>query len=124
VIFFALNRPIVPLSLLAEGPVYEFPYAPPASRRVEGKSAIADYLRAVARDITDWKFSDVRLFSTLEPNVFFASFNATATVRETGNLYRQKYLIGLTLSGDKIANLLVLWDQKARAAAFAKAQSQ
>ena len=111
-------------SLLTEEAVYEFPYAPVASRRVEGKSAIADYLRAAAHDITDWKFSDVRLFSTLEPNVFFASFNATATVRETGNLYRQHYLVRLTLNGDKIANLLVLWDQSARAAAFAKVQSQ
>ena len=81
-------------------------------------------MRAAAHDITDWKFSDVRLFSTLEPNVFFASFNATATVRETGNLYRQRYLVRLTLNGDKIANLLVLWDQSARAAAFAKVQSQ
>jgi len=45
-------------------------------------------------------------------------------VRETGNLYRQTYLVRLTLKGDKIANLLVLWDQSARAAAFAKMQSR
>ena len=111
-------------SLLTEEAVYEFPYAPAASRRVEGKSAIADYLRVAAQDTTDWKVSDVRLFSTLEPNVFFASFNAATSVRETGNSYRQTYLVRLTLSGDKIANLLVLWDQKARPAAFGKEQSR
>jgi len=109
-------------ALLADDVVYEFPYAAaPSSARIEGKKAIADHLRNVAEGATQWTFSDLKFFSTLEPNVFFVSLNASAVVRETGRPYRQTYVIRVTMDGDKISNLYTLWDQAARATAFGRA---
>lgn len=108
-------------TLLADDVVYEFPYADtPSSTRIEGKKAIADYLRGLAEPTTQWTFSNLRFFRTLEPNVFFVSFNGEATVRDTGRPYQQTFMIRVTMEGDKISNLNMLWDQKARATAFGR----
>lgn len=108
-------------SILSDAVVYEFPYAEaPSDRRIEGKAAIADYLRNMARTATDWTFSDIKLIPTLEASVFFVSLKASAIVRKTGRAYHQTYMLRITLDGDKISNLLVLWDQSARADAFAR----
>jgi uncharacterized protein len=109
-------------TLLADDVVYEFPYADtPSSTRIEGKKAIADYLRGLAEPTTQWTFSDLRFFRTLEPDVFFVSLTGEAVVRDTGRPYRQTFLIRVTLDGDKISNLYLLWDQKAHATAFGRA---
>jgi uncharacterized protein len=111
-------------SILRDTVVYEFPYAESRSdRRIEGKAAIADHLRSMAQTATNWTFSEVKLFPTLDPSVFFVSLKARATVCETGRAYRQTYMLRITLDGDKISNLLVLWDQRARADAFASVKS-
>jgi len=108
-------------TLLADDVVYEFPYADtPSSTRIEGKKAIANYLRGLAEPTTQWTFSDLRFFRTLQPNVFYVSLNGEAVVRDTGRPYQQTFLIRVAMDGDKIANLLMLWDQKARATAFGR----
>lgn len=108
-------------SILSDAVVYEFPYAEARSdRRIEGKAAIADYLRNMAQTATDWTFSEVKLFPTRQASVFFVSLRASAIVRETGRPYHQTYMLRITLDGDKISNLLALWDQSARADAFAR----
>ena len=108
-------------TLLADDVVYEFPYADTAaSTRIEGKRAIANYLRDLAEPTTQWKFSDLRFFRTLEPNVFFVSLNGEAIVRDTGRPYQQTFVIRVAMDGNKISNLYMLWDQKARATAFGR----
>jgi len=108
-------------TLLADDVVYEFPYADTAaSTRIEGKRAIANYLRDLTEPTTQWKFSDLRFFRTLEPNVFFVSLNGEAVVRDTGRPYQQTFVIRVAMNGNKISNLYMLWDQKARATAFGR----
>lgn len=110
-------------ALVANGAVYEFPYAAPPLRRIEGKAAIAQHLRSVAGSASGWEFSDITFFPTQVPEVFFVAFQSTAVVQETRRPYHQRYMIRITMDGEKIANLLMLWDQNARAAAFARAES-
>jgi ketosteroid isomerase-like protein len=106
------------LEFLAEDAVFEYPYADDAGRRIKGRETIGHALRKFAVTASDWTFSDLRLFQTLYPDVFFVEYRAKAYVPATLRIYESRYLARITVRDGKIADYVELWERDAKAAAF------
>src|SRR5262249_22597 len=72
---------------VSEDAVFEYPYADEASRRLEGRDAIAQALGKTRSEASNWSFAGLRLFQTLEPGVFFVEYKASAYVPATQHYY-------------------------------------
>lgn len=102
---------------VTEDAVFEYPYAD-ADRRIEGRGAIGQALRTFPVTATNWTFSDLRLFQTLYPGIFFVEYRAKAYVPTTQHTYESRYLARITVRDGKIANYAELWERDTQAAAF------
>jgi hypothetical protein len=98
--------------------VFEYPYADAASRRIEGRTAIGQALRKFPVTASNWEFTDLQLFQTLYPHIFFVAYKAKAYVPATQRTFESRYLARITVKDGKIANFEELWDRDAKAAAF------
>ena len=103
---------------VTEDAVFEYPYADDAYRRIEGREAIGHALRKLPTKASDWMFSDLRLFQTLYPDLFFVEYRAKAYVPATQQAYESRYLARITVRDGKIADYVELWERDAKAAAF------
>jgi len=103
---------------VTEDAVFEYPYADDASRRVEGRKAIGQALRKFPVMASNWKFTDLRLFQTLYPDIYFVEYKATAYVPATQRTYESRHIARITVRDGKIADYNELWNRDAKAAAF------
>ena len=103
---------------VSEDAVFEYPYAEGASRRLEGRDAIGQALRKTGLAASNWNFTGLRLFQTLEPGVYFVEYKASAHVPATQHKYESRYIARVTVRDGKIANYLELWERDAKATAF------
>ena len=103
---------------VTEDAVFEYPYADDAYRRIEGREAVGQALRTFPATATDWMFSDLRLFQTLYPDIFFVEYRAKAYVPTTQLTYESRYLARIPVRDGKIANYAELWERDTKAAAF------
>jgi ketosteroid isomerase-like protein len=103
---------------VTEDAVFEYPYADDAHRRIEGREAIGQALRTFPVTASNWMFSDLTLFQTLHPDIFFVGYRAKAFVPGTQQMYESRYLARITVRDGKIADYLELWERDAKAAAF------
>ena len=103
---------------VTEDAVFEYPYADDASRRFEGRKAIGQALRKFPVIASNWKFSDLQLYQTLYPDIFFVAYKANAYVPSTQHTYESSYLARITVRDGKIADYYELWERDAKAAAF------
>lgn len=77
--------------------VLELPYAPPGNpRRVEGKGAVADYLRAVPAGI-DFEDLAFDVHQTVDPETAVIEWTAKGHIKATGAPYEMTYVVILTL---------------------------
>jgi uncharacterized protein len=106
---------------VTEDAVFEYPYADDASRRLEGRKAIGLALRNFPLTASNWTFSDLKLFQTLYPNIFFVEYRAKAYVPTTQHIYESRHLARITVRDGKIADYDELWERDAKAAAFGTA---
>jgi ketosteroid isomerase-like protein len=106
------------LGFVADDAVFEYPYADDGYRRIEGHAAIRHALRKLPVTASNWVFSDLRLFQTLYPDVFFVEYRAKAYVPATQHRYESRYLARITVRDGKIADYVELWERDAKAAAF------
>jgi len=103
---------------VSDDAVFEYPYADEASRRFEGRDAIGQSLRKTGLAASNWSFTGLRLFQTLEPHVYFVEYKASAYVPATQHTYESRYIARVTVRDGKIANYLELWEREAKATAF------
>ena len=103
---------------VTEDAVFEYPYADDAHRRIEGREAIGQALRTFPVTASNWMFSDLTLFQTLYPDIFFVAYKVKAYVPATRQMYESRYLARITVRDGKIANYAELWERDAKAAAF------
>ena len=106
---------------VSEDAVFEYPYADEGSRRLEGRDAIGQALRQTSLAASNWRFTGLRLFQTLEPGVFFVEYKASAHVPATQHRYGSRYIARVTVQDGKISNYLELWERDAKATAFGAA---
>jgi ketosteroid isomerase-like protein len=117
-LWLAEDRGRYAFEFVTEDAVFEYPYADDAERRIEGREAIGQALRKFPVTAIDWTFSDLRLFQTLYPDVFFVEYKAKAYVPATEHIYESRYLARITVRDGKIANYVELWERDTKAAAF------
>ena len=103
---------------VSDDAVFEYPYADEASRRLEGRDAIGQALRKAGLAASNWSFTGLRLFQTLEPHVYFVEYKASAYVPATKHRYESRYIARVTVRDGKISNYLELWERDAKATAF------
>jgi uncharacterized protein len=106
------------LEFVTEDAVFVYPYGDDAYRRIEGREAIGHALRKFPMTASNWMFSDLRLFQTLYPDIFFVEYKAKAYVPATQHAYESRYLARITVRDGKIADYVELWERDAKAAAF------
>ncbi|MDC0712090.1 nuclear transport factor 2 family protein [Stigmatella sp. ncwal1] len=111
--------------LFAENAVIEFPYATSVGTpaRLEGKTAIAAYVKGVLSQLQGLTFSNVRVFPAQAPHVLFAEVHGEATLASTGLRYVQDYVMRLETDGERILYYREYWNPVPVLQAFGGAQS-
>jgi hypothetical protein len=97
------------IDLCAEDAVAEFPYAFDTPRRVEGKTAIYNYMKDALAQMQNLKFTNVRVYPTTT-NLLWAEVHGEATVAATGQLYEQDYVIRMETKEGKIVHYCEYWN--------------
>lgn len=86
------------LALAHDDIVLELPYAPPGNPdRVEGKAAVAEYLRAVPAGIDFEAITNLQVFQTLAPETAVIEWSTKGRIKATGAPYEMSYVVILTL---------------------------
>jgi len=98
--------------LVTDDAVFEYPYAEmQATRRVEGRTLIARALRDQAPAALVWQFSDVKLFQTAQPDIFFVQYSANGFLPTGERAFEQHRLARVTVRDGQIANYYELWER-------------
>jgi ketosteroid isomerase-like protein len=103
---------------VTEDAVFEYPYADEAFRRIEGRKAIGQALLKLPVMASNWTFTDLKLYQTLYPHIFFVEYTAKAYVPATQRTYASRHIARVTVRDGKIADYNELWERDAKAAAF------
>ena len=94
--------------LITEDAVFEYPYAEAESARyVAGRAGVADTLRKLPRAASDWRYDEVKVFQTAQPDVFFVAYKLSAPQHD----YAQSFMARITVRNGQIANYYELWDE-------------
>ncbi|GAA0315886.1 nuclear transport factor 2 family protein [Streptomyces polychromogenes] len=83
------------VGLWAEDGVMEFPFAPPGwPRRLEGRKAVADYMRPYPDhiDLHDFPEADLRIHETADPRTIVVEMRATGRLVRTSDPYDMTYV--------------------------------
>lgn len=78
---------------------------PEVSGVIEGRDSLANQVHAVAQLGFDWKFEDLKLFATNDPNTYFVQYTARATLRSTGEKFERPAIVVVETDGAKVTTL-------------------
>jgi uncharacterized protein len=99
------------LALCRDDVVLEFPYAPTGRpRRVEGKPAVEDYLRAISDQVRFERITGQQVHQTVDPDTAIIEWSVTGHVKATGAPYEMSYVVVLTLVGGLMATYRDYWN--------------
>ncbi len=105
--------------LCDENVVAEFPFAPEGSpARIEGRTALYEYLRGYPSFIDVRKIPTLRTYTTDDTNVAIAEWSASGTVIGNGNPYEMSYATFVTFRDGLIVNYREYWNPMAFIAAM------
>lgn len=109
--------------LWAQDGVLEFPFAAPGyPARVDGRAAIAEYLRGYPGILDIQEIPEPVLHQSVDPEVVIAEFEAAGTVVATGTPYRMRYIAVLTVRAGEIQSYRDYWSPLAAAEAMGGAE--
>ncbi len=72
---------------------------------VKGTAAIEEFARDVDTVATDWSFSGIHYFPTLERHVVFVQYDASFTRVASGNVETKRHLAVIELKEDRISRI-------------------
>ncbi len=100
------------VNLFAEDAVIEFPYASTlgSAERLEGKSALYNYMKDVPAKMQNLIFTNVREYQTSNPNLLLAEVHGEAVIAATGCHYQQDYVMRLETKDGKIVHYREYWN--------------
>ncbi|MDQ1023620.1 ketosteroid isomerase-like protein [Streptomyces umbrinus] len=99
------------VDLWAEDGVIEFPFAPQGwPGRLEGKEAIAAYMRHYPDHIDLHDFPDVRIHLTTESDVIVVEMRAVGRLVETDSPYDMTYIAVVTVRDGLISSYRDYWN--------------
>jgi ketosteroid isomerase-like protein len=97
--------------LCDENVVAEFPFAPEGSpARLEGRTALYEYLRGYPDFIDVRAIPSLRIYSTDDPNVAIAEWSASGRVLGNGNAYEMSYATFVTFRNGLIVTYREYWN--------------
>ncbi|MEU8437028.1 nuclear transport factor 2 family protein [Streptomyces sp. NPDC029216] len=101
------------VGLWAEDGVMEFPFAPPGwPRRLEGREAVAEYMRPYPDhiDLHDFPEADLRIHETADPRTIVAEMRGTGRLVRTGGPYDMRYVAVVTVDDGRITAYRDYWN--------------
>lgn len=91
--------------------VLEFPYAPTGRpRRVDGKPAAEDYLKAVVGQVQFERITRQRVHQSVDPDTAIIEWSVSGHVEASGAPYEMSYVVVLTLADGLIAVYRDYWN--------------
>ncbi len=99
------------VALWAEDGVMEFPFAPEGRpRRLEGREAVAAYMRPYPDHIDLHDFPDLRIHETTDPGTIVAEMRGVGRLVETGRPYDMTYIAVVTVRDGRITSYRDYWN--------------
>jgi ketosteroid isomerase-like protein len=99
------------IALWAEDGLMEFPFAPEGwPRRLEGKAAIADYMRHYPDHIDLHDFPDLRIHETTDPQTVVAEMRGVGRLVQTGAPFDMTYIAVVTVRDGRITSYRDYWN--------------
>nr|WP_329148626.1 MULTISPECIES: nuclear transport factor 2 family protein [unclassified Streptomyces] len=91
--------------------VFEFPFAPDGyPKRLDGRAAIAAYLRDYPDHIDLHAFPHVEIHRTGRPDTIVVEMRATGRIVATGAPYEMDYVVVMTAAGGRITRYRDYWN--------------
>ena len=98
------------IGLWAEDGVMEFPFAPPGwPKRLEGRTAIADYMRPYPDHIDLHDFPDLTVHQTTDPATIVAEMRGTGRLVRTGAPFDTTYIAVVTAREGRLTSYRDYW---------------
>lgn len=101
------------VGLWAEGGVMEFPFAPPGwPRRLEGRAAVAAYMRPYPEriDLHDFPEADLRIHETADPRTIVAEMRGVGRFAGSGRPFDMAYIAVVTVEEGKFTAYRDYWN--------------
>lgn len=97
----------------------EFPFAPDGyPQRLDGRAAVAEYLRDFTDHIDLHAITSRTVHQTLDPGVVVVEFEVDGTAVRTGRPYRMRYIAVITVREGEILGYRDYWSPLAAAEAL------
>jgi uncharacterized protein len=97
----------------------EFPFAPAGyPQRLEGRAAVADYLRDYTDHVDLRAITSRTVHQTVDPDVVVVEFEVDGTAVHTGRPYRMRYISVITVRDGEITGYRDYWSPVAAAEAL------
>ncbi|KUM84916.1 MULTISPECIES: nuclear transport factor 2 family protein [Streptomyces] len=98
------------VGLWAEDGIMEFPFAPPGRpRRLEGKDAVAAYMRPYPDHIDLHDFPEVRIHETTDPETIVVEMRGVGRVVATDGPFEMTYVAVVTVRDGLIVSYRDYW---------------
>ncbi|MER7566908.1 nuclear transport factor 2 family protein [Streptomyces sp. NPDC048523] len=99
------------VDLWAEDGLMEFPFAPPGRpQRLEGKEAVADYMRHYPDHIDLHDFPDLRIHRTTDPQTIVVEMRGVGRLVETDTPFDMTYIAVVTVRDGRITSYRDYWN--------------
>ncbi|WP_030261406.1 nuclear transport factor 2 family protein [Streptomyces violens] len=99
------------VDLWAEEGVMEFPFAPEGwPRRLDGKAAVADYMRHYPDHIDLHDFPDLRIHRTEDPETIVVEMLGVGRLVATGKPFDMTYIAVVTVREGRITSYRDYWN--------------
>lgn len=91
--------------------VLEFPFAPEGwPERLEGKTAVADYMRHYPDHVDVHDFPDVKIHQTTVPETVVVEMRGVGRLVETGRPFNMTYIAVVTVKDGRITSYRDYWN--------------
>ncbi|MER5474742.1 nuclear transport factor 2 family protein [Streptomyces sp. NPDC002935] len=99
------------VDLWDEDGVLEFPFAPPGwPERLEGRQAVADYMRHYPDHIDLHDFPEVKIHQTAVPETIVVEMRGVGRLVESGSLFDMTYIAVVTVKDGRITSYRDYWN--------------
>ncbi|MFD5508371.1 nuclear transport factor 2 family protein [Streptomyces sp. NPDC127051] len=99
------------VGLWSERGSMEFPFAPPGwPGRLEGRTAIADYMRDYPDHIDVHDFPDLRIHETTDPTTIVVEMRGVGRIVATGSPFDMTYIAVVTVQDGRFTSYRDFWN--------------
>jgi ketosteroid isomerase-like protein len=99
-------------SLIGDDVLWELVYAPSLAHpaRLSGREQVMRHVTWFLGAVENFRFANPRVYPLADPEAAVAEVNAEATIKATGRIYRQEYVLIVRAVNGKVAFLREYFD--------------